>query len=204
MNRFHLTHRQGVLRLVTLLGLITCGLFVTTATLGQEPSASRPLILDGFTAPTQGSAQVRGKSFTPGGAVYVVLYDQWGMELHETRWVTASDTTFGSNGSRDPANGYARGGTIEEVLGTIKPVFGVNGSQDPANGYVHGSDDSIVMGASEPVFGLNGSQDPASGYLRGNPGHAVARNLCGAEVMVRAYDAQNAAWSNVLDIDPGC
>jgi hypothetical protein len=204
MNRFHLTHRQGVLRLVILLGLITCGSFVTTATMAQEPSASVPLLLDGSAASAPGSVRIAGHNFTPGGAVYLSLYDQWGMELHETRWVTASEATFGTNGSQDPANGYARGGTIEEMLGTIEPAFGVNGSQDPANGYVSGSDDSIVVGASEPVFGPNGSQDPASGYVPGNPGREVALNLCGTAVMVRAYDAQTAVWSNMLDVDPGC
>lgn len=136
--------------------------------------------------------------------MYVALYDQWGMELRETRWVTASVTAFGPHGSQDPAKGYAPGGTIEETFGTIEPVFGPHGSQDPANGYIRGSGDTIVVGASEPVFGPNGSQDPARGYVAGNPGHEVTLNLCGTAIMVRAYDAQTETWSNVLDIDSGC
>ena len=37
---------------------------------------------------------VSGNGFTPGGRVYVALYDQWGAALYETRWVTASERYF--------------------------------------------------------------------------------------------------------------
>lgn len=200
MNHFRLTHRHVVLRLV-ILGLLA---FAPSFATAQEQSASVPLLLDGSAASAPGSARVTGHNFTPGGAVYLALYDQWGMELHETHWVTASVTTFGPNGSQDPANGYVQGGTIDGMLGIIEPVYGPNGSQDPANGYVRGSDDTMVVGIIEPVFGPNGSQDPASGYIPGNPKDEVALILCGTALMVRAYDAQTEVWSNVLDIDPGC
>ncbi len=58
--------------------------------------------------------------------------------------------------------------------------------------------------ASSATFGPNGSQDHATGYLRGILDTDVIGSLCGTSVMVRAYDARAAAWSNMLDIDTGC
>jgi hypothetical protein len=87
---------------------------------------------------------VRGQAFTPGGEVYVALYDKWGTSLHETRWISASADQYGANGSADPATGFHRGGSLTETFA----------------------------------------------------------GLCGASVMVRAFDQQTAAWSNWLDIAP--
>src|SRR5690606_1638571 len=36
---------------------------------------------------------VAGTDFTPGGLVYLAVYDQMGAKLYETRWVTASLVT---------------------------------------------------------------------------------------------------------------
>jgi hypothetical protein len=36
---------------------------------------------------------VTGTDFTPGGRVYLAIYDQMGARRYETRWVTASLAT---------------------------------------------------------------------------------------------------------------
>jgi hypothetical protein len=59
---------------------------------------------------------VSGSGFTAGGDVFIGLYDQWGKQVHETRWVVASQSTYGLDGSLDPAAGYVSGGWINEVF----------------------------------------------------------------------------------------
>lgn len=59
--------------------------------------------------------------------------------LQETRWITASSTVLGADGSDSIYTGGSRGGTIAEVFGASAAVYGANGSQDPANGYVAAS-----------------------------------------------------------------
>lgn len=145
MNRFHLSHRQGVLRLVTFLGLLVFGPSFATA---QDQPTRVPLLLEGTAASVPGSVLVSGQNFTPGGVVYVALYDTWGKQLHETRWAVASQTVFGTNGSGDPASGFDGGGTINELFAATGTVYGLDGSQDPANGYVKGTEAESLCGAS--------------------------------------------------------
>jgi hypothetical protein len=90
-----------------------------------------------------GTIMITGEGFTPGGAVYVALYDPWGIALHETRWTTASQTIYGPRGSTDPALGYRQGGKLNEMFA----------------------------------------------------------GLCGATVLVRAFDHQTATWSNWMNVD---
>lgn len=122
-----------------------------------------------------GAVSIAGTGFTPGGAVFVALHNSWGVERHEPRWLVASTSTYGPNGSQDPALGYRPGGTIGAVFGMSYVIHGPDGSQDPARGYV-------TVGATGEVVG----------------------SLCGDPLMARAYDAGTGEWSNVLDIDPGC
>jgi len=119
--------------------------------------------------------------------VYISLYDQWstwGTQRYETRWVTASETTSGANGSQHPAQGYAKGVTISEHFGPSETVYGLNGSQDPAAGY--------VLGTSEISVDSSGSVA------------IVAGSQCDTSVMMRAFDAQSATWSNMFDLTVGC
>jgi len=57
-----------------------------------------------------------GQGFTPGGRVYVAIYDQMGAHLYPTRWIAASAAAYGPDGSTDPALGYRPGGTLHEVF----------------------------------------------------------------------------------------
>lgn len=53
---------------------------------------------------------------------------------------------------------------------------------------------------SGTVYGPNGSQDSAVGYKEG----AAFASMCGATVMVRAFDQVSDSWSNLLDVDADC
>ena len=115
-----------------------------------EASVVTPLLISaGTSSPTArdaGLIVVTGDTFTPGGQVYIALYDEWGQRLFENRWTTASPDVIGANGSMDPARGYQAGGFLRESFD----------------------------------------------------------HLCGATVMVRAYDQGTASWSNWLDAQPNC
>ena len=59
-----------------------------------------------------------GQGFTPGGRVYVALYDQWGAALFETRWVTASERYF-----QPPLNLGTGDDLVFDTGGTIAEAF---------------------------------------------------------------------------------
>jgi hypothetical protein len=63
-----------------------------------------------------GDIMVSGHGFTPGGRVYIALYDQWGMVLHQTRWVTASSRSFQPPQDLAPGESFSfdTGGNIAE------------------------------------------------------------------------------------------
>lgn len=86
----------------------------------NEPSAPdgvvlitpRDVSLDGMMV----HLTVTGSWFTPGGHVYIVLLDQWGVSALPNRWVNASEPIYGPNESTDPTNGYVIGGSIRETF----------------------------------------------------------------------------------------
>lgn len=177
MNRLQFYRRQLVLMLA-LAGLVALGSPVAHAEQAPQvaPASSPFLSSAASSVQAPGSVLVTGRNFTPGSRVYVALYDQWGLDLYETRWVTASETIYGPNGSQDPATGFSRGGAIAETFG-----------------------------ASPTVYGLFGSQDPATSYdVRGESVSGPFGSLCGTTAMVRAWDMQTEAWSNLLDVQAGC
>jgi hypothetical protein len=185
---------------------IVCLLFLVSLGLGNLPQDS--LAQTGTSLPSLSAATmtavpgpfvtVAGEGFTHGGLVYIALYDQWGTDLKETRWTTASPETFGANGSLDPAQGYDAGGVVSEGFDLFREtVYGPNGSMDPAQGYAAGNYSPVVVDA---FYGLNGSQDPANGYVAA----ATVQESCSAPLMVRAYDQDQQAWSNTLDVSIGC
>lgn len=103
MTRYHLPLIRRQLGLVlAIVCLVAPGTPVAQAWSAQPAPVTTPLLTDAAAASALGSAEVTGQHFSQGGKVYVALYDQWGVQLHETRWVTASMATFGANGSQDP------------------------------------------------------------------------------------------------------
>src|SRR5688500_3434071 len=55
-----------------------------------RPSVATPSLVDvSATTETPRLFTVTGNGFTPGGRVYLAIYDQMGAQLYETRWSTA-------------------------------------------------------------------------------------------------------------------
>ncbi|MEJ7901812.1 MAG: hypothetical protein WKF63_08175 [Thermomicrobiales bacterium] len=193
------THSKLVVCFLVLFGFGLTGLPGSTA---AQSASTLPVISNAVASTVApGAIEVSGERFSPGGLVYVALYDQWGATLHETRWVASSSTVYGANGSQDPAQGFVAGGRIDESFAHFRQtVYGANGSQDPAQGYIAGDEGFQTR---EAVFGPNGSQDPAQGYVPGNSGEEFV-TACDAPLMVRAFDQRTASWSNTLDVNLGC
>lgn len=141
------SHRRHFVLMVAIAGLLILEIPGAFARDSQVPVAASPILIDALAVTPEGSVMVMGRNFTPGGEVYIALYDQWGKQLHETRWVTASDAVYGPNGSQDPATGFSRAGTINAILGASEAIYGPNGSQDPARGYVAGASFPSLCGA---------------------------------------------------------
>jgi hypothetical protein len=96
------------------LALVFVFAFVPFSQSAAQPAAVIPQLLLGLPSvgDASGSIVVTGTGFTAGGDVFIGLYDQWGTQLYDPRWVVASQAVSGANGSADPANGYVRGGVI--------------------------------------------------------------------------------------------
>jgi hypothetical protein len=60
----------------------------------------------------QGALYVDGQHFTPGGQVYIAIYDVWGSRLYSTMWTTASTTIPGTPGGSDADQGTIDGGLV--------------------------------------------------------------------------------------------
>ena len=112
-SRTHPPRRQLLLLLV-LVSLMVLAASTATAT---QALSTLPTLTDALpTTRTPGTITVSGEGFSPGGQVYVALYDRWGATLHETRWISASPTVYARDGSADPAAGFHRGGTFQAVF----------------------------------------------------------------------------------------
>lgn len=88
------------LAFATLFGLLTLGVVrgVTVVASQLRPSDLRPtpaLTDVSATDPRPGVFTVAGQGFTPGGRVYLAIYDPMGAKLYETRWVTATPAIRG-------------------------------------------------------------------------------------------------------------
>lgn len=166
-----LIHNKLVVCFVLMFGLGLAGLPVPAA---AQPGALPILSSAVASAVSPGTIEVSGERFSPGGLVYIEVYDEWGTTLRETRWVASSPTVHGPNGSQDPARGYVAGGEIRESFEQVR----------------------------QTVYGPNGSQDPAQGYVRGDA--PTMESPCDGPMMVQAYDRRLAAWSNMLEVESGC
>jgi hypothetical protein len=145
-----------------------------------------------------GLVDVSGSGFTPGGIVRLSLVTADGDELDLSSTVQSSATVFGPNGSMDPAQGYASGGTISfQFLQRALDLQRVNGSMDPAQPWVQSVEIFWPEGA---IYGPNGSRDPAQGYVP----QATTIVTCGDQIHYRALDVASAAWSNVMAHTTSC
>jgi hypothetical protein len=90
------TKRILAVALMAAVGLLT---LVTPAQADNRRMTTSPPVpsLTNVSATTQTPAlfTITGNDFTPGGRVYLAIYDQMGAKLYETRWITASLATTG-------------------------------------------------------------------------------------------------------------
>ena len=108
------------------------------ASMTAEAEPSGP-VLNAITtsADQSGAIMVSGTGFTLGGLVYIALYDQWGMVLHETRWITATRTAY--QPPQELASGEvissATGGNIGELFEiAVASPASLSDAQNPAKG----------------------------------------------------------------------
>jgi hypothetical protein len=89
----------------------------------RQPAAVPRLVDVSATTQTGRLFTVTGKDFTPGGRVYLAIYDQMGAQLYETRWITASLPLLALMGptGHEAASlpGADRGGTLREGFANL-------------------------------------------------------------------------------------
>lgn len=84
---------------------------------------------------------ISGHGFSPGGLVYIVLYDHWGTQLYETRWVTASERLYQPTDSFDPGRAF-----VFDLGGDIEESFAIPAAAEAAYAAVeHGGGRSTTM-----------------------------------------------------------
>jgi hypothetical protein len=89
-----------------------------------RPSVAIPSLTDvSATTQTPRLFTVTGNGFTPGGRVYLAIYDQMGAQLYETRWSTAGLpllALMGPTGHEAAAlPGAGRGGMLRETFANL-------------------------------------------------------------------------------------
>jgi hypothetical protein len=151
-------------------------LFAIGTGAGAAPTAapSGPVLTIAAMAP--GSIAVAGRGFTPGGRVYVALFDVWGTTPYATRytprderWTAASaSAAYGRDGSADPAAGYAVDGTIDERLtglcGATWMIAAYDEATEAWTGWLAIDPSDQVKGSD---FGPDGGAGPALGHTPG-------------------------------------
>jgi hypothetical protein len=90
---------------------------------GERAAAPAPSLID-VSATTQTPAlfTVTGTGFTPGGRVYLAIYDQMGARLYETRWVTAGLAT--TTRHHEPGDGMLPPTAVTTPGGNLSEAFG--------------------------------------------------------------------------------
>jgi hypothetical protein len=149
------------------------------ATLGSRNAAADPWWDDAAVAPAPSLADVStitqtpalftvtGTGFTPGGAVYLAVYDQMGARLYETRWITAGAAVYGANGSADPAAGFRPGGDLREAFADLCGANAMMRALDQRTATWSNWLQIDATGIGAARYGANGSADPAAGFVPG-------------------------------------
>jgi hypothetical protein len=150
--------RTSFVLALALLSLVLAG----TAGAGADAAPTGPALAAVAVAP--GAIAVIGSGFTPGGQVYLAVYDAWGSPRDETRWIAASQAAYVGNGSADRGLAFVTGGTFDQRFD------GLCGGSALVRAYDRGTFAStpwIEVDLSEfrgARFGPTSSLDPARGY----------------------------------------
>ena len=171
-------HHRVITFVRSILGLLVLGASVTAAPAagsGDSPS----LTAVAARGEPSGKLIVAGEAFTPGGLVYVAVYDRLGALLEEADLIADGPAAPGRNGSVDPA-------------------------AEPAEGNAFGATMGRWVTAGTTAFGANGSTDPATGYILGGTLSLAFAIPCGVTLDARAFDRDTASWSNWTNTRLGC
>jgi hypothetical protein len=100
---------------------VTLGIGSAAAADTSEPVTVPSLTDVSATTQTAHLFTVSGKDFSPGGRVYLAIYDQMGAQLYETRWISASSAlpvVAGPTG-HEGASIDGSGGTLREAFANL-------------------------------------------------------------------------------------
>ena len=122
---------------------------------GANAPAPGPRLTD-VSATTQTPAlfTITGKDFTPGGKVYLAIYDQMGAQLYETRWINASLATTGWR--HEPGDGVLGRTPVDIPGGARRESF------------------ALLCGATAMMRGLDEATATWSDWLPSNPPASTA------------------------------
>jgi hypothetical protein len=118
------TRRIGAVALTAAIGLLALAAPARADDWWADAPAPAPSLTD-VSAGTQTPRlfTVAGQDFTPGGRVYLAVYDQMGAQLYETRWVVASPAPAvgaGPTGHEAASiGGSGQGGTLREGFANL-------------------------------------------------------------------------------------
>jgi hypothetical protein len=87
----------------------------TAQTVPASPVLSRATIV----ASPASSLLLLGEGFTPGGRVFIAVYDRWGVDIYKHVWTTAADWTQRTGSATNAASSYIPAGTVDELIDLV-------------------------------------------------------------------------------------
>jgi hypothetical protein len=105
-----------LIRSIVFFVILTFASFAPASPAAAQVSAPLPVLTSVTSAVNPPALVIRGEGFTPGGNVFLAIYDPSGEPSHVTRWTTASEPTFDMLGHDDPSLGYRPGGVVVEAF----------------------------------------------------------------------------------------
>lgn len=126
-------HAARVLMASLLAGLLILPSFPAVA---HSTSAGPVLTVILATEAPSNQLLVSGEGFTPGGLAYFELRDTRDGRVHHHFWAAIASTWIAANGSIDPSVHNLAPGVVSFMIPIVaSTTYGPNGSQDPANGF---------------------------------------------------------------------
>lgn len=119
------TRRIGAVALTAAIGLLALVTPARADTWWADAPVPVPSLTDvSAITQTPDLFTVTGEDFTPGGRVYLAIYDPMGAKLYETRWVVASRATTDlrhqlGDGALGLSPVAVPGGTLREAFGQL-------------------------------------------------------------------------------------
>jgi hypothetical protein len=184
IKEIHVIPRVLLARLLMLLVLLSSASALAGSTAAGQPAQNYlpQISLASTNVVIPGEVNVLGANFTPGGSVFIAVYDRWGESALETRWTVASEDTLAIDNTSNPDRGFHPGGVVFETF-TFADLADAPGTAAQDHTSVAGRDDIEAFPVNTTV---------------------PFDHDCTGSAMIRAFDRQSGSWSNLLDIDINC